>query len=169
MNVSREIFLGFEALTKPTYEFDSTILNIAARSNRAFKKLVTSYNPAFAARNIIRDAQDAGLNSKHPALLAKNVGIAIAQMLKNSDKWQLYRAYGGWSSTVFDANGFNGEIDSRGFDELGKLLDLKDGVSIKDVLLVLPKAKKRRISTSFIIYTVIPSNRDFVLRLFSRF
>ena len=142
MNVSREIFLGFEALTKPTYEFDSTILNLAAKANRGFKKLVTSYNPAFAARNIIRDAQDAGLNSKHPALLAKNVGVAIAQMLKNSDKWQLYRAYGGWSSTVFDANGFNGEINSRGFDELRKLLDIKDGVSIKDVLMVLPKAGK---------------------------
>jgi hypothetical protein len=110
MNVSREIFSGFEGLNKPAFVSDSAILNTAARINRAFKSIVTSYSPAFLIRNPIRDVQDAGLNSKHPLLLTKNIPIAFKEMLKNSERWQQYRAYGGWSSTVFDANGFDGEI-----------------------------------------------------------
>lgn len=147
MNVSREIFIGFEALNKPTFVSDSAILNIANKINNAFKKIVTSYSPAFLIRNPIRDIQDAGLNSKHPALMAKNIPIAFRQMWKNSELWQQYRAYGGWSSTVFDANGFNGEITEKGFNELAKLLDFNGDVSIKDVWETIKKPGKKLLMT----------------------
>ena len=147
MNVSREIFIGFEALNKPTFVSDSAVLNIANKINNGFKKIVTSYSPAFLIRNPMRDIQDAGLNSKHPVLMVKNIPIAFRQMCKNSELWQQYRAYGGWSSTVFDANGFNGEITEKGFNELAKLLDFNGDVSIKGIWEALKKPGKNLLTT----------------------
>lgn len=143
MKVSKEIFAAFEAINEPTVDFDSAVLSLMKKANNAFKRLVTSWSPAFMLRNPVRDIQDAGINSKHPALFVKNYGAAIVMMLKNDVLWQKYRAYGGWSSTVFETRGFKGEVDARGFEVLGKIVD-KNGksVNVADLLKVLPKSAK---------------------------
>ena len=106
MSVAKEIELGFEALHTPTVDFTNPLAKFSAAVTSVFKRLVTSLNPGFMIRNPIKDVQDAGLNSKHPVLFAKELGnlwlLWNNDILKNSETWELYRALGGFSSTVFD-------------------------------------------------------------------
>lgn len=119
MNVSDEIYLGFKGIS----EASAPHTNVFARAfnwlTDKYKKLVTSWSPAFMMRNAIRDMQDAGLNSKHPLLFAKSISKAWVEIANNSENWQTYRAYGGFSSTVFDSKGVKGDVGTRGFELLG--------------------------------------------------
>lgn len=121
MKVSKEIYLGFKGLTNSSLD-GGVIMQRLAKLNKAFKMGVTTLNPLFGIRNVVRDLQDAGLNSKHPKLFLKNLPLAINDMIHNSEEWQLYRAMGGFSSTVYE----NGEIRSsgkRGFEAFEKIFD----------------------------------------------
>ena len=102
MEISKELQLAFEALRDPSVDFSNPLAKAAAAMNTLFKRGVTSLNPAFMLRNPIRDLQDAGLNSKHPAKFVKSLPEAAKDIAKNSSEWELYRAMGGFSSTVFD-------------------------------------------------------------------
>jgi hypothetical protein len=132
LSVSDEIFTAFDNMSKPTVDPTSALGKGAQRLNDIYKKLLTSYSPAFLIRNPIRDIQDAGLNSKHPILFAKNLKKAVETMLKNGEAWQIYRAYGGYSASIFGPEGFSANVDSRGFEAMAKLFDT-DEVTIKTV------------------------------------
>ena len=122
--VSREIFIGFESVGKPSVDPNNKLAVGAQKVNEFYKKLITSFNPGFAITNPIKDLQDAGLNSKHGILFGKNLPRAAKLMYENSKEWQLYRAYGGYSSSIFNTEGgFTSDIDKRGFAEMVKLLD----------------------------------------------
>ena len=127
MNVSEEIFKGFKGVTEGSVP-DSPLLKLTSKVLGGFKNLVTQYSPAFAARNFIRDMQDAIINTKHPGKFATHVKAALMGMVNNDSDWQNYLAYGGFASTVFDAKGFQNEVDARGFEELKKIsgIDAKD-------------------------------------------
>lgn len=101
MTVSPALFEAVEALSPSTQE--SNILFRAVRGgNNLFKALVTGYNPTFTVRNFIRDLQDAGLYSQNALKFAKNYPKAYAQMAKNGELWQQYKALGGLYSSVMD-------------------------------------------------------------------
>lgn len=119
INVSDEIYLGFKGISEASAPHTNVFARVTNWITDKYKKLVTSWSPAFMIRNAIRDMQDAGLNSKHPMLFAKNISRAWVEMAKNSDNWQTYRAYGGFSSTVFDSKGVKGDVGARGFEVLG--------------------------------------------------
>ena len=119
INVSDEIYLGFKGISEASAPHTNIFARVTNWITDKYKKLVTSWSPAFMIRNAIRDMQDAGLNSKHPMLFAKNISRAWVEMVKNSDNWQTYRAYGGFSSTVFDSKGVRGDVGARGFEVLG--------------------------------------------------
>ena len=132
LSVSKEIFIAFDSISKPTIDSDSAIQKSAQWLNSVYKKLLTSYSPAFLLRNPIRDIQDAGLNTKHPIEFAKCILKAPKLMFQNSELWRQYMAYGGFSSTVFDADTFSANMDERGFEAFVKLFD-SDTVTMKDV------------------------------------
>ena len=142
MNVSDEIYQGFKGISEQSAPRTNVFARATNKISNLYKKLVTSLSPAFMIRNAIRDIQDAGLNSKHPALFAKNIPRAWSELIKNSKNWQTYRAYGGFSSTVFDSKGISNEVGERGFDVLGiseriasgKGLSIKDAKYIKSLL-----------------------------------
>ena len=143
MQVSDEIFKGFEGLYQPTVELDSFLLRTINRINSGFKKLVTSWSPAFAIRNPIRDLQDAGINSRHPALFVKNMPIAVRTIARNGEQWQQYCAMGGFSASVFGADGIKASVGERGFETLLSLINKNDGkINVKEVLQVVPRAGK---------------------------
>lgn len=119
INVSDEIYLGFKGISEASAPHTNVFARVTNWITDKYKKLVTSWSPAFMIRNAIRDMQDAGLNSKHPMLFAKNISKAWVEMAKNSENWQTYRAYGGFSSTVFDSKGVKGDVGTRGFEVLG--------------------------------------------------
>ena len=121
MKVSKEIFAAFEALDNPSIDFNSTIMKGINKVNKIYKTLVTSYSPAFILRNPIRDLQDAGLNSKNPVEFAKNLPLAYKEIASNGKYWELYRAMGGFSSSVFDTQkGFTSKVGKRGLSSIEK-------------------------------------------------
>ena len=127
MEISKELLYGFDGLRKPSVDFESPVIAALATLNNLYKRGVTSLNPAFAIRNPIRDFQDAGLNSKHPLLFAKQMaGLAQKGIATNSERWELYRAMGGFSSTVFDG-ALHKQAGYAGFESIAELFSAVEG------------------------------------------
>lgn len=146
MLVAEDIYQGLESLRKPSLDEYSVLEQVLGRAMQLFKSGVTSYNPFFTFRNFARDLQDAGINSRHPALFAKNIttGKAARLMLKNSSEWQEYRALGGFASTVFDGT-LHELAGYAGFEPVFKMLE-SGKLTKKDLLKAyrsLPKAARR--------------------------
>lgn len=123
MRVSKEIFAGFNAFN-PEVEIHNPLVNGARAINNGFKRLVTSLNPAFLLRNTIRDVQDAGINTRYGKTFLKNYARASYEISHNGKLWQLYKAMGGFSSSVFDfEKGFSGMQNKWGLTKAeGNLL-----------------------------------------------
>lgn len=99
--VTKEIFQGFEGF-RGTALSDTDAFKVMNKINKGFKSLVTSYSPAFMIRNPIRDIQDAGIYTKYGKTFAKNYARVGELIKNNSMEWQIYRAMGGLSSSIFD-------------------------------------------------------------------
>lgn len=123
MRVSKEVFAGFNAFN-PEVEIHNPLVNGARAINKHFKRLVTSLNPAFLLRNTIRDVQDAGINTRYGKTFLKNYARASYEISHNGKLWQLYKAMGGFSSSVFDfEKGFSGMQNKWGLTKAeGNLL-----------------------------------------------
>lgn len=123
MRVSKEVFAGFNAFN-PEVEIHNPLVNGARAINNGFKRLVTSLNPAFLLRNTIRDVQDAGINTRYGKTFLKNYARASYEISHNGKLWQLYKAMGGFSSSVFDfEKGFSGMQNKWGLTKAeGNLL-----------------------------------------------
>ena len=134
IDISEEIYQGFKGIGEQSAPDSNVFARVTNWISDKYKKLVTSYSPAFMIRNAIRDMQDAGLNSKHPLLFARNISRAWVELVNNSENWQTYRAYGGFSSTVFDSKGVSGDVGARGFEILGikDRIESGDKLSVKD-------------------------------------
>lgn len=102
LEVDPSLFTAVEALGGD-YDIGSNILTATVRKfNNLFKAMVTGYNPAFMARNFIRDLQDAALYSKDAKAWAANYPVAIKEIASNGEYWRQYKALGGVHSSVFD-------------------------------------------------------------------
>ena len=101
MTVDDTLFDAVKALSPDTAE-SNKLTRVARGTNNLFKSLVTGYNPTFLARNVIRDLQTAGLNTRDAAAFARNYPRALAEIKNNGEYWQLYKALGGVYSSVFD-------------------------------------------------------------------
>ena len=102
MEVDPSLFTAVEALGN-NGEAGNNILTATVRKfNNLFKAMVTGYNPAFMARNFIRDLQDAALYSKDAKAWAANYPAAIKEIAANGEYWRQYKALGGVHSSVFD-------------------------------------------------------------------
>lgn len=103
ITVDDTLFDAVKALSPDAAE-SNKLTRVARGANNLFKSLVTGYNPTFLARNVIRDLQTAGLNTRDAAAFARNYPRALAEIKNNGDYWQLYKALGGVYSSVFDYN-----------------------------------------------------------------
>ena len=101
MTVDDTLFDAVKALSPDARE-SNRLTKMARSANNLFKSLVTGYNPAFLARNVIRDLQTAGLNTRDAAAFAKNYPRAINEIRNEGAYWQLYKSMGGVYSSVFD-------------------------------------------------------------------
>lgn len=101
MTVDDTLFDAVKALSPDTAE-SNKLTRVARGANNLFKSLVTGYNPTFLARNVIRDLQTAGLNTRDAAAFARNYPRALAEIKNNGEYWRLYKALGGVYSSVFD-------------------------------------------------------------------
>jgi hypothetical protein len=145
MNVAQEIFDGFKGVTSGSVP-DSLFVRMSSKVLGGFKNLVTQLSPAFAVRNFVRDLQDAIINTKHPRKFIKQLKGALSDMATNGNEWQLYLAYGGFASTVFDAKGFTHGVGERGFEAFRQISGIdessfkKIGKGLKNVLTVVGNA-----------------------------
>ena len=115
LSITSEVFAGFDAFNSKT-DIGSAPIEMLRATNNTFKKLVTSLNPFFLVRNVIRDFQDAGINTKYYKSFLKNYARAIYHLSHNTKEAQLYRAMGGLSSSVFDYNkGYVAKQSRMGF------------------------------------------------------
>jgi hypothetical protein len=121
LQVSSDIFAGFDAFT-PDATPNNPLKRLAAGVMNTFKKLVTSWNPTFLARNAIRDIQDAGINSKYGAEFAKAYKDIIAGEIRNDGEyWRLFKAMGGVRENYFDFDkGFQKQQTKRGYGAVRK-------------------------------------------------
>lgn len=101
LTVSPALFEAVKALSPDSVE-SNAFTRTVRRGNDLFKRLVTGDNPTFLVRNFMRDLQDAGLYSKDLSAFAQQYPQAIAEIKKNGDYWQLYKALGGTYSSIFD-------------------------------------------------------------------
>lgn len=70
--------------------------------NKAFKSLITEYNPLFTIRNFARDIPDALFASKNTAAFLRYLPEATNEMRKGGELWQQFEALGGTASSLFD-------------------------------------------------------------------
>ncbi len=145
MNVSEDIFAGFKGVNDGSVP-KSILWKAASKVLGGFKNLVTQYSPTFAVRNFIRDMQDAYINTKYPKKFLKSIPFALKDMVNNSAEWQLYLAYGGFASTVFDTKGFTNGVGNRGFEAFRQISGIdendfkKMGKALKNVLTAVGNA-----------------------------
>lgn len=116
MNVSPAMYEAFKALSPDSAE-TARFLKGMRSANDLFKRLCTSDNPTFLARNFLRDLQDAGINTKNGAAFAKAYPRAWKEMKNGGEYWQAYQALGGTYSSFFDYQ--KGET-KRATTKLGK-------------------------------------------------
>lgn len=93
----------FEGIKHVSYSPDAKEAFVSIqKANTLFKKLVTSYNIFFSARNFVRDLQDAIMFSQDARALLKNLPRAYREIANNGEMWRMYKALGGVGSSYFD-------------------------------------------------------------------
>ena len=75
---------------------------LIAGANNIFRKMVTTYNPAFTIRNAVKDFQSGLYNTKYTTpVYIKNYTRAIKQILTNGKYYQKYRNVGMQGNTIY--------------------------------------------------------------------
>lgn len=112
---------------KPSQKYDwenLAIFQAISKASKVQRSLLTEDNPVFAVTNFFKDMGEAGFNSKYGLSFYTKIGEAIEQIRTNGELWKLYKANGGFQSSVFDYNegflkikkGFTNKIE--GFNNL---------------------------------------------------
>lgn len=91
----------YDAL-KPTNETLAYTNKVANTISNLHRGVLTEYNPAFLASNIIKDVQDVLINSQHPAKTYANFPKAIKEMTANGKWYKEYLKNGGEQNSYFD-------------------------------------------------------------------
>lgn len=97
MEIPKDLAKSLEDVLTPT-----TQLKVLNKANRIFRNLVTTWNPAFALVNGMRDFGDALLFTKYgTAKFLKNYGRAWKGIITNSNEYRLYKSLIGSDANLF--------------------------------------------------------------------
>ena len=113
LNVTQYVDAGFRGLTAGA-QMGDPLTTLSAKGISLFKKLVTSWNPLFAATNALRDIQEALFYTKYGKRFFANYGKALATRMANprmKELWEQYKAMGGTGSGYFSQE--TGVFDNR--------------------------------------------------------
>jgi len=114
-------------------------LNLMAKTNDVFKKLITEYNPAFLIRNGIKDIQEALFNSKDLSKFSQNYPIAIKEIATNGEYWQVYQALGGLNASLYDSPGLSSGASSDVANGVKKIVDVYTFANVNRIIEQLPR------------------------------
>lgn len=107
--ISKDIYDSFVP-NKAITDFENNSIvkvlgGISSSASKGFKALTTGYNPLYAFKNMIRDLNDAPINSKYTVgEFLINWGKAYNQIINNGKYYQEYINAGGGANTYFDYN-----------------------------------------------------------------
>lgn len=108
--------------------------------NTAFKALITTKNPVFAIRNVMRDIPTYLINSKenNPFKLVGNLGGAVKDIATNSPTYQQYKALGGGGSNFLKSDATKSATELTGrvpiLDAEGKVTGYRNISTGKKIL-----------------------------------
>lgn len=91
----------YDAL-KPTSETLAYTNKVANTISNLHRGVLTEYNPAFLASNIIKDVQDVLINSQHPAKTYANFPKAMKEMTVKGKWYKEYLKNGGEQNSYFE-------------------------------------------------------------------
>lgn len=102
MNVTKDIA---EAYTPTKYYAIEDLLWLPRGISKAQRGVLTQYNPVFLFTNLIKDSQDALINTKFNNMeYLANLPRTIEMMKNNSKEFQQYKKNGGFGVTYYDSN-----------------------------------------------------------------
>jgi hypothetical protein len=108
MKVSKDIFTGLQGANKSGYNFTAGwMFEGMAAINSGYKRLITSMNPFFSPKNMVRDFMDGLLHSRFKLreFLIEYVRVGkdmAAGKIVNDPLWAEFIANGGLQSSLFD-------------------------------------------------------------------
>ena len=101
MTVSQDIA---EAYTPTKYYEIEELFGVLRGVSKFQRGVLTQYNPAFLITNLIKDSQDALINTKFNNLeYLANLPKAVEMMKNNSKEFQQYKKNGGFGVTYYDS------------------------------------------------------------------
>jgi len=101
LTVTPDLYEAFEVLSGAPTE-QSSFTKSVGKINDTYKKLITSWDPTFTVRNVLKDLQDAAFNTRNFKGFVKNLPKAYKEILGNGEMWQLYQAMGGLYSSELE-------------------------------------------------------------------
>lgn len=103
--VTPSVYQAIESFAPRSPSAIDRVLAPIEKVNDLFKKGVTSANPFFVVRNFLRDFQEALVYTQYSVpQFIKSLAKAYKQIASNGEMWNLYKAAGGLSSSIFDFN-----------------------------------------------------------------
>lgn len=108
MKVSKDIFLGLQSINKSDYTFrGGWMIKGMAALNSGYKRLVTSMNPFFSPKNMIRDLWDGLMHSrfsvkKFTVEYAKLGSMMAGGKITEHPMWDEFISNGGLQASYFD-------------------------------------------------------------------
>lgn len=117
LDVSEYMYAGFEGLGLYKRELNNPLESVTTKGVEIFKKLVTSWNPLFAATNAMKDLSDALFNTRYNVF--KYMGRYVQSAFRFTSKkdseyrklWDAYRGMGGFQAGFY--KGDLGAYDKR--------------------------------------------------------
>lgn len=101
ITMTPEMYDGIKSLSK-TGESDKMAVKVVIGANNIYKKAITSWNPFFTLKNLLKDMQDSLLYSTDLKGFATNYPKAVKEIFTGGQNWKLYQALGGTASSVYN-------------------------------------------------------------------
>lgn len=101
ITMTPEMYDGIKSLSK-TGESDKMAVKVVIGANNIYKKAITSWNPFFTIKNLLKDIQDSLLYSTDLKGFAANYPKAVKEIFTGGQNWKLYQALGGTASSVYN-------------------------------------------------------------------
>ncbi|MBQ6698258.1 MAG: hypothetical protein IJN09_04390 [Oscillospiraceae bacterium] len=127
LTVTPELFEAFDTLSRVPKE-QPAAAQAWRKVNEVYKKLITTYDVTFIARNGLKDLFDGIFQSRNAGTFLKNYGRAYKEIATGGEMWELYQAAGGLYSSRFE------ELQEKGITEKSGKLNIKEKLAFGNMM-----------------------------------
>ncbi|MBE6965532.1 MAG: hypothetical protein E7441_05800 [Ruminococcaceae bacterium] len=127
LTVTPELYEAFDTLSRVPKE-QPAAAQAWRKVNEIYKKLITTYDVTFIARNGLKDLFDGIFQSRNAGSFLKNYGRAYKEIATGGEMWELYQAAGGLYSSRFE------ELQEKGITEKSGKLNIKEKLAFGNMM-----------------------------------